>query len=183
MSWDPYLDLQSGVLRNRLSITDAAELAHAEAELTSYRLIELHAHRLPVRYDLAHLQAFHRHIFGDVYDWAGQLRTVSIGKGALFCPPQDLVASADEVFTRLARDQHLQGRDRAGFIDGLTALRTSTRCTPSGKATAGPSGRSSRSWPATRDTASAGPTWTRRPTSPPRPPRTATATRRCYARC
>jgi hypothetical protein len=37
VSWDPYLDLQSGVLRNRLGITDAAELAHAEAELTSYR--------------------------------------------------------------------------------------------------------------------------------------------------
>ena len=34
MSWDPYLDLQTGVLRNRLGIADKAELARAEAELT-----------------------------------------------------------------------------------------------------------------------------------------------------
>lgn len=123
MSWDPYLDLQSGVLRNRLGITDAGELARAEAELTSYRLIELRASPLPGRYDLPHLQAFHRHIFGDVYDWAGELRTVTLGKGdALFCLPQHLVATADDVFTRLARDRHLRGRDRTAFVDGLAAL-------------------------------------------------------------
>lgn len=123
MSWDPYLDLRSGVLRNRLGITDAAELARAEAELTSYRLIELRARPLPGNYDLPHLQAFHRYIFGDVYDWAGELRTVSLGKGgALFCHPQHLVATADDVFARLARDRHLRGRDRTAFVDGLTAL-------------------------------------------------------------
>lgn len=88
MSWDPYLDLRSGVLRNRLGITDAAELAGAEAELTGYRLMELRTRPLPGSYDLPHLQAFHRYIFGDVYDWAGELRTVPLGKGgALFCPP------------------------------------------------------------------------------------------------
>ena len=123
MSWDPYLDLRSGVLRNRLGITDAAELARAEAELTSYRLIELHARPLPGDYDLPHLQAFHRYIFGDVYNWAGELRTVTLGKGgALFCHPRDIVATADELFTRLARDNHLRGRDRTAFVDGLTAL-------------------------------------------------------------
>jgi cell filamentation protein len=124
VSWDPYLDLQSGVLRNRLGISDAAELARAEAELTSYRLIELRTQPLPGNYDLAHLQGFHRHIFGDLYDWAGDLRTVSIGKGALFCLPQDLVPTADGVFTRLARNRRLQGRDHAEFVDGITALLT-----------------------------------------------------------
>lgn len=122
MSWDPYLDLQTGVLRNRLGITDKAELAQAEAELTGYRLIELQLNPLPGRYDLAHLQAFHRHIFGDVYDWAGELRTVSIGKGGLFCLPQHLVSFAGEVFGRLAHEDYLRGLGRAAFVDRLTAL-------------------------------------------------------------
>lgn len=67
--WDPYLDLDTGVLRNRLGIAEPAELARAEAELTALRLIELRQQPLPGRYDLAHLQAFHQFIFGDVYDW------------------------------------------------------------------------------------------------------------------
>jgi cell filamentation protein len=122
VSWDPYLDLQTGVLRNRLGITDKTELAQAEAELTSYRLIELQLNPLPGRYDLAHLQAFHRHIFGDVYDWAGELRTVSIGKGQLFCLPQHLMSFAGEVFGRLARSGYLRDLGRGEFVDRLTAL-------------------------------------------------------------
>lgn len=68
------------------------------------------------------LGGHHRHIFGDVYDWAGQLRTVSIGKGALYCLPQDLVTTAHKVFAQLARDRYLHGRERAAFVDGVTAL-------------------------------------------------------------
>jgi hypothetical protein len=69
---DPYLDPVGGVLRNLLGITDAAELARAEAALSASRLIDLERRRLPGRYDFAHLQAFHRCILGDVYAWAGQ---------------------------------------------------------------------------------------------------------------
>lgn len=122
MSWDPYLDLQSGVLRNRLALTDPAELARAEADFTGVRIAQLHRHPLPGRYDLPHLQAFHRHILGDVYPWAGELRTVSIGRGALFCLPQHLVSTGQEVFDRLERADHLRGRDRAAFVAGLTEL-------------------------------------------------------------
>jgi len=85
---DPYLDPASGVLRNLLGITDAAKLARAEAALSASRLIDLERRRLPGRYDLAHLQAFHRYILGDVYDWAGQLRTVSIDQQQAAGPPR-----------------------------------------------------------------------------------------------
>ncbi len=94
---DPYLDPASGVLRNLLGITDAAELARAEAALSASRLIDLERRRLPGRYDLAHLQAFHRYILGDVYGWAGELRTVSIAKGSVFCLPQHLESYAADV--------------------------------------------------------------------------------------
>jgi cell filamentation protein len=122
VSWDPYLDLETGVLRNLLGISDRAALAEAESELTSFRLVELSESTLPGEYDLAHLQAFHRLIFGEVYDWAGELRTVSIGKGALFCLPHELRTRADDVFARLAGAGYLRCRPRDGFVDGLTAL-------------------------------------------------------------
>lgn len=90
---DPYLDPISGVLCNRLGITDASELAQVEAALTASRLIDLERRRLPGRYDLAHLQEFHWYIFGDIYAWAGELRTVVIAKSNVFCLPQHLQSS------------------------------------------------------------------------------------------
>lgn len=122
MSWDPYLDLDSGVLRNRLKITDRDELARAEADYTAVRMAQLHRRALPGSFDLAHLQAYHRHIFGDVYDWAGELRTVAIGKGAPFCLPQHLRSQGDLLFAQLARDGHLRGLDRDTFVEALAWL-------------------------------------------------------------
>jgi integrase/recombinase XerD len=66
--------------------------------------------RLPGRYDLAHLQAFHRLILGDVYDWAGERRTVSIAKGSVFCLPQHLESYGADIFGRLAAADWLRGR-------------------------------------------------------------------------
>ncbi len=123
MSLDPYLDLASGVLRNRLGITDPDELAGVEATLTASRIYDLSRTPLPGDYDLAHLQAFHRTVFGDVYDWAGELRTVSLGRGSTwFARPEHLVADAGELFGWLARTGHLRGLARAAFVDGLAEL-------------------------------------------------------------
>src|SRR6185312_15671590 len=122
VTWDPYLDLQSGLLRNRLGITDARALRHVEAELTASRIYDLIRSPIPGAYDLAHLRAFHRQIFQDLYDWAGELRTVSIGRGRLFSLPQHLETDADELFSWLAHADQLRGRHRATFVDDLTEL-------------------------------------------------------------
>jgi cell filamentation protein len=122
VSWDPYLDQQHGILRNRLGITRKEDLATAEADITRFRLAQLHRRPLPGHYDLAHLQAIHKWIFGDIYDWAGEIRTVSIGKGALFCLPQHIVPAADELFGRLHRDGFLRGLGHDEFVDKLAEL-------------------------------------------------------------
>jgi cell filamentation protein len=123
MIWDPYLDLASGVLRNQLNITDPTAFRQAEADFTAVRIAQLIREPIAGDYDLAHLQAVHRHIFQDVYDWAGELRTVSIGRGtALFSLPEHIPADADELFSWLARTDCLCGLTRAEFVDGLTEL-------------------------------------------------------------
>ena len=75
------------------------------------------------RYDLAHLQAFHRFVFGDLYSWAGQVRTITISKGeSMFCLPQYIDGYAADIATPLARQDHLTGLDRPAFLDGLAEL-------------------------------------------------------------
>ena len=123
MSWDPYLDLEHGVLRNRLGITDPAELAQAEADITLTQLAHLTLHPIEGNFDLAHLQAIHYELFSPIYGWAGQLRTVELGKGAQrFCPPAELRHRADRIFLGLAARDHLRGLDRAAYLDGITEL-------------------------------------------------------------
>src|ERR1700677_79195 len=70
-SHDEYIDTARGVLKNRLGITAESALKEAEATFASVRSYELAENPLPGNFDLAHLQAMHRYLFQDVYEWAG----------------------------------------------------------------------------------------------------------------
>lgn len=108
MPEDPYVDAR-GVLHNKLGITDASVLALAEGKFAAVRDAQLANAFLPGAYDLDHLRAFHRHLFQDVYSWAGMLRTVDIGKGDVwFCKPEFIEARAnDTVFRLVVRHSYL----------------------------------------------------------------------------
>jgi cell filamentation protein len=126
MPGDPYADPVTGVLRNKLGLSTAAELEAAEREITHAALILLRETPVRPAYDLAHLCEVHRRIFGDIYDWAGQVRTVAIAiaiaiaKGAMFCLPQYIEPAATEIFRLLRSDNFLRGLERGLFIDRLT---------------------------------------------------------------
>ena len=113
---DDYLDPASGVLRNRLGITDAATLEQAEAALVATRSYELSLTPLKGGFDLAHLQAIHRYLFGDLYEWAGELRNIDIGKGGhLFAHHAHIGSAAEPIFKQLAKEKYLAGLDPAAF--------------------------------------------------------------------
>lgn len=117
---DPYTDPVTGVLRDKLGLSTAAELEAAEREITHAALILLRETPVRATYDLPHLCAVHRRIFGDIYDWAGQVRSVAIAKGSLFCLPQYIEPSAVEIFRQLRDENFLQSLEGDAFIDRLT---------------------------------------------------------------
>ena len=99
---DPYAD-PSGVLRNRLGITDPDTLAVAERAAAFQRVVQLEQNPIPGRFDFAHLRGIHRHILQDVYDWAGELRTTDTGAfGIPHARPQFLRDELDRVFGQIA---------------------------------------------------------------------------------
>jgi cell filamentation protein len=119
MREDPYADPATGVLRNKLGLRAPAELETAEREITHAALIFLKESPVQPSYDLRHLCAVHRRIFGDVYDWAGQLRTVAIAKGSWFCLPQYIESSAADIFRALHGENLLRGLPRDMFTERL----------------------------------------------------------------
>jgi cell filamentation protein, protein adenylyltransferase len=120
MPRDPYSDPVTGVLYNKLGLGTAAELEAAEREITHAALIMLGDSPVAPSYDLAHLQAIHQRIFGDIYEWAGKIRTVAIAKGALFCLPRHIESSAAIVFRELREEGFLRGLDRGVFVGRLS---------------------------------------------------------------
>lgn len=110
---DPYLVPGTRVLRNKLGITDADALDRAERRLVIQRARE----GAPKGdFDLDHLKGIHGHLFQDVYDWAGKVRTGDIGKaGSQFQPLRFLEAGMADVHNRIRRADYLRGLDVEGF--------------------------------------------------------------------
>lgn len=115
---DPYTDPRTGILRNKVGATDQATLDAREVEFTTARAFELTLRPEPGGFDLVHLQRIHARLFGDVYDWAGALRTVDVSKGtSMFARHGLLEPAAADVFGRLARERHLRVLDRDAFAE------------------------------------------------------------------
>ena len=89
------------MLENKLGIVNEVELAREEERLTKLRAREIFETRLLDSFEtgtFAGLRAIHRHLFQDVYDFAGQMRTVNIAKGNFrFAPVMYLSAALEAI--------------------------------------------------------------------------------------
>jgi cell filamentation protein len=116
-NWAGYFIPGTSVLRNRVGAIDADGLRDAETDLSEYRLLELREHPnlvAPRTYDMAHLTAIHRQLFQDVYEWAGDLRTVGLEKGGeSFCPPDDIWRPLHHVAIEIVDSDSLRSVPRA----------------------------------------------------------------------
>lgn len=114
----PYLYPNTNVLRNKLDLRSDPELLRAEALFAGAREQELRADpgRLRGDFDLARLKATHKHLFQDLYEWAGEARTVNIGKdGNWFARKEDVELKARAIFSTLKAEMNLRGLNTQTF--------------------------------------------------------------------
>lgn len=88
-------------LENKLGITNSAELAREEERISKKKAVELFESGaldklVPGRF--ASLQAIHKALFEDIYDFAGELRTLNLAKGNFrFAPLMYLEAALGNI--------------------------------------------------------------------------------------
>lgn len=113
---DPYCYPGTPVLRNKLDLHDQAALEAFEADAVRLRGEE----PLPRgRLSVTHYCAVHRHLFQDVYPWAGRFRSVRIAKGgSMFCYPEHIPSQMAQAFGDLRRQGFLYGLGREEFVAG-----------------------------------------------------------------
>lgn len=119
-SQDPYTYPHSTALRNKFGTRSANKLARLEYAATAARIDEMHRWPPPALFDLDELRRLHGHIFQDVYDWAGSIRSVDIAKaGQMFCRPAFLESEGNRLADALATERLLRGLDRKTFVERL----------------------------------------------------------------
>lgn len=125
---DPYL-LPNGTLRNKLGITDQAKLTKVEADRVAVREAALRGRLPKPPFTFATMRQIHAELFGSVYGWAGEPRTVPLGRPEYdhpaspvqwFAAPQAIEAQAGAVFAQLAARDFLSRTTRAEFAQGAT---------------------------------------------------------------
>ena len=103
----------TNVLKNKLELHDAGALARAELLYVADRLTE---GLPPDARQPDGLKAIHRHLFQDLYPWAGVYRSYTTGRGpAPFARPEYIEPTLQDLFAALRAEENLVGLEQVAF--------------------------------------------------------------------
>ncbi|GAA0241506.1 hypothetical protein LNAOJCKE_4923 [Methylorubrum aminovorans] len=103
MSADPYVYEGTDVLRNTADIRDPQALAEREQIVSFRAMIQMQKEPVLGNFDLAHYAAIHRRLFGEIYPWAGETRTVELWKPEIVLNGQSVAYSPPAAIEGRAR--------------------------------------------------------------------------------
>jgi len=101
IKWDEYLIPGTDVLKNNFGITSKEELKETESNIVRKRLAYLYLKPMNGSFDTEHLLNLHKFMFEEIYPFAGQFRTCSMQKSTMFCNPDEISKSLNEVLNEM----------------------------------------------------------------------------------
>lgn len=117
---DRYTYPGTDVLINKPGLVDSLALEAFEADATAVRMLELLQESPTGSFNVAHLREIHRHLFQDVYEWAGEFRLVDITRGtSRFANFARIEGYLSERFTQLSNEGLLCGTNPDHFVSRL----------------------------------------------------------------
>ena len=117
-----YTNPETGVLRNRENINDVHLLRVFESMKVSVRLEELQSNPIKIK-NSSTLFDIHRHLFQDIYSWAGKIRTVEISKGGKpFFPLSHFRNAFVSVDTLIVEYRKIDRKDKAQLTHKLAEI-------------------------------------------------------------
>ena len=123
--WDAYFWPGSDVLKNIPGFRTQNELNRFDHAATRERSEELDRQPVKGNFDTAHFREIHRHLFQDIFDWAGVFRKVDFSKGSsnfapVRTPSHTLETWGQKILGDLAAENHLKGLTTKDFVDRIT---------------------------------------------------------------
>lgn len=115
---DHYCYRGTTTLKNKLNIQHIDELEKAERDITALTIKKVVFK--PPPYDLNYMQSLHHLLFLELYEWAGELRSVDISKGGTrFCTCSRIVAESQKLFNSLQKENWLKNLSKKDFCEKL----------------------------------------------------------------
>lgn len=115
------------ILINKFDIRDEEKLNEIESVISSARYAEWLNTPLSSAFDFDHYKAIHRFLFSDLYEWAGEVRTVNISKkGTHFTPAESIEHQAALIFGRLQACNYFKGLSHDKFVEEIVDFYCST---------------------------------------------------------
>ncbi len=117
-----YTDSKTGILRNLADITDPDVLLFFESGAVAKRIQELYEKPIKIK-GADSLLSIHRHLFQDVYSWAGEKRKVEISKeGKQFFPTTHFDNAFRFIDTLISDYKNISKEDKLQIAEKLAEI-------------------------------------------------------------
>jgi len=117
-----YTDPKTGILRNLADITDSDVLLFFESGAVAKRIQELYEKPIKIK-GADNLLSIHRHLFQDVYSWAGKRRKVEISKaGKQFFPTTHFDNAFRFIDTLISDYRNISKEDKLQIAEKLAEI-------------------------------------------------------------
>jgi len=117
-----YTDPKTGILRNLADITDPDVLLFFESGAVAKRIQELYEKPIKIK-GADSLLSIHRHLFQDVYSWAGEKRKVEISKaGKQFFPTTHFDNAFRFINTLISDYKNISKKDKLQIAEKLAEI-------------------------------------------------------------
>lgn len=111
------------VLVNKLGITEQSKLSFAEQRIVTGMYTQAETTVKFENVDFEFYKLLHKHLFEDIYEWAGTVRNINISKkGTVFCNASEIERVGKLKFQRLKELNFLKDLKRDLFLEELTEL-------------------------------------------------------------
>lgn len=110
-----------GKLKNKLNAKDEVTLNEMERNITTFKLAKLALSDQTIGFDVSYYLSIHKYIFGDIYEFAGEIRSENIAKRIPFCLPQYIYPMLEDTLKN-AKKNVSQITDRDKLLYYVTRL-------------------------------------------------------------
>ena len=118
---------ETNTLVNKLNLKDENELDKYET-LSSYaKATFLDTHPISSNFDFNHYKSINKFLFEDLYEWAGEIRTINLSKkGTIFCQVDKIEDCAERIFERLKEMNYFKELPYDEYINEIVDFYCST---------------------------------------------------------